>query len=77
VGFFTEQVGQEVSVRTSQIVQFEQRQLDRVGTGLLVAGTAVAAAGVILLIIEASGGTDPVEPPPDELRVPIFTISIR
>jgi hypothetical protein len=77
VGFFTEQIGQEVSVRTNQIVQFEERRLDRVGTGLLVAGTAVAAAGVIFLIIEASGGTDPVEPPPDELRVPIFTISIR
>ena len=76
VGFFTEQVGQEIAIRTGEIVQLERRKLDRTATALLVAGTVAAATGVIFLIVEAWGSEGVVEPPPDELRVPIFSIRI-
>jgi len=76
VGFYSEQVGQEIAIRTSDIVQFERRRIDKTGTVLLVAGTAAAAAGVVLLIVEAWGNEQIVEPPPDELRVPLFSIRI-
>jgi hypothetical protein len=76
VGFFQEQVGQEIAIRRGEIVQLERRKLDRTGTALLVAGTAAAATGVILLIVDAWGSENVVEPPPDELRVPIFSIRL-
>ena len=76
VGFFSEQIGQEIAIRTGDIVQLEQRRLDKTATALLIAGTAAAAAGVVFLIMEAWGNEEVVEPPPNELRVPLFSIRI-
>ena len=78
VGFFAETIGQDIEIRTSDIVQLEHRRLDRVGTGLLVAGTAASAAAVIFLIIDAGGRQDPDDPPiPERRRIPIFSLPIR
>ena len=48
------------------------------GCAILVARMRLShSPAYVFLIIEASGRNDPVEPPPEELRVPIFFISIR
>lgn len=78
VGFFAEPIGQDIEVRTSDVVQLERRRLDRTGTGLLVAGTVASAAAVIFLIIDSGGAEDIVDPPPPERRrIPIFSLPIR
>jgi hypothetical protein len=78
VGFHTDLIGQDVGIPTTGIVQLEQRRLDPLGTGLLVAGTAATAAAVITLILESRRGTeDPGPPPIEELRVPLFSLRFR
>jgi hypothetical protein len=77
-GFYSSQIGQEVGIRTGEIVQLERRQLNRASTGLFVAGTAVAAATVIFAIIDASRRPDQQLPPgPEEFRVPLFSFPVR
>ncbi|MEX2284083.1 MAG: hypothetical protein WEE89_16470, partial [Gemmatimonadota bacterium] len=68
-GFYVSQIAQEVSLRTGEIVQIELRKLDGVKTGLFVAGTAAAAAGIVFAIIEAaSRSNDDGLPPIEEFR---------
>lgn len=77
-GFHTTRIGQNVRIPATQVVQLERRQLDPVGTGLLVAGTAASAAAVILLIMsDARRGTDAPPPAPPEIRVPVFSFPAR
>ena len=79
VGFHSEELGQDVNVRLSDIIAVEQRRLDRIGTGALVAGTAGAAAVVLFVIMEAFGERETTEDCPDcvELLTPLFSIPIR
>lgn len=77
-GFHMSPIGQDVRIPTREIIQLEQRRLDRAGTGLLVLGTAGAAAAVIFLIMDAfDDGSRPEEPGPDESRVPLFSLPLR
>jgi len=79
VGFHSEELGQDVNVRFSDIIAVERRRLDRVGTGALVAGTAGAAAVVLFVIMEAFGERETVDDCPDcvELLTPLISIPIR
>jgi hypothetical protein len=79
VGFHSEELGQDVNVRLSDIIAVERRRLDRIGTGALVAGTAGAAAVVLFVIMEAFGERETVEECPDceELLTPLISIPIR
>lgn len=77
-GFYQTQVGQDISFPAGEIVQVQRRKLNPVGTGFLVAGTAAAATGVVLLILDAFRGEDPNGPPPtEEIRIPFFSVTVR
>ena len=77
-GFYVSQIAQDVSVRTSEVVQIELRKVDTVKTGLFVIGTAAAAIGIVYAIIEAgSRSSDDGIPPVDEFRIPVLSIPIR
>lgn len=77
-GFFVSQIGQEVGVRSSEIVQLEMRKLNRTNTALFVGGIGIAAAGVVYAIMEAAGWRDNPDPPViEEFRIPLFSIPIR
>lgn len=76
-GFYQSTVGQDVFIPVGEIVQIERRKLNGATTGLLVAGTAAGAAGIIYVIIEAYGRTETTPPDPEELRIPIFSIRFR
>ena len=77
-GFHTAVLGQDVSIPIREIVQVERRQIDPLGTGLLVAGTAAVAGTVIFVIMEAVAGDngDPGDGV-EESRVPLFSIPLR
>jgi hypothetical protein len=77
-GFFVSQIGQEVGVRRGEIVQLEMRKLNRTNTALFVAGTGLAAAGVVYWIIDAAARPDtPAPPGQEEFRIPLFAIPVR
>ena len=77
-GFYATTVGQDVSLRTGEIVQLERRKLDHTGTALLAGGTTAAAVAVIVLIMEAFGDAGgPVNPTPEEFRIPLFSLTVR
>ncbi len=76
-GFYSRPIGQDIEIATKNVVQLERRQLDKAGTGLLIAGTAALAAGVVFLILSGSRGeNNPTPPGPQEIRLPIFSIPI-
>ena len=63
VGFHTAQLGQDIRVPASEIVQIERQQLNMAGTGLLVGGTVAAITGLIVFILnDARQTTDVIEP---------------
>jgi hypothetical protein len=75
-GFYTQDLGQNVVIPLREIVQLEQRRLDRVRTGLLTGASAVVVATVLLTIIDdAYGG--PGEAPPDQEQMQGFEFPIR
>lgn len=77
-GFHTTRIGQNVRIPAIEVVQLERRELDSVGTGLLLAGTVASAATVILLIMsDARRGTEAPLPAPPEIRVPVFSFPAR
>jgi hypothetical protein len=76
-GFYVSTVGQDVILPAGEIVQLERRRLDRTGTALLVGGTAVSAAVVVVLIMDAFGRPGRGEPPTEEIRIPLFSFSVR
>lgn len=76
-GFHSVPIGQDVRIPSDAILQMERRVLDRSGTGLLVAGTAAMAAGVVWLIVDSGGGREEDDPPsPPEIRIPLFSVSV-
>jgi hypothetical protein len=60
-GFHSVPIGQDLAIPLRDIIQVERRQIDRIGTGALVAGTLGAAATVIFVIMEAYGDPEFVE----------------
>lgn len=74
-GFFMGTLGQDVGIPTSQVIQLERRELNKVGTGLLVGGTAGLAVLVVTMIItDGRRGEAPPPPGPEEIRIPLFSI---
>jgi hypothetical protein len=55
VGFHSEELGQELPIPAREIIRLESRELDRIGTGALAAGTLGLAGLVIFVIMEAYG----------------------
>jgi hypothetical protein len=63
---------QRVSIPTGEILEVEQRELDRVRTGLAAGGLTAVVAAVIISQLEGGRGSDqPPGPDPSELRVPL------
>jgi hypothetical protein len=60
-GFHSVPIGQDLAIPVRDIIQVERRQIDRIGTGALVAGTIGAAGVVIFMIMEAIGEQEFVE----------------
>ena len=52
IGFHSAQLGQDIRVPASEIVQIERQQLNMVETGLLVGGAAAAITGLIVFILD-------------------------
>jgi hypothetical protein len=80
-GFHSAEIGQDVRIPFRDVVSIERRQLDRLATSGLVAGTAGAAAFVLFVIMEAFQSEDDFEECPggvcEELLTPIFRIPLR
>ena len=51
VGFHSAQLGQDVRIPASEIVQIERRQLNKAGTGLLIGGAAAVVTGLVVFIL--------------------------
>jgi hypothetical protein len=58
MGIHTEELGQTIRVPAEEILSVERRELDRTLTGLLAAGSAAAAVGVIFMIMDSFGNSD-------------------
>jgi hypothetical protein len=80
-GFHSVPIGQDLSIPVREIIALERRQIDRIGTGALVAGTLGAAGVVIFVIMEAFGEPDFVDDCGEEcvelLTRPFISIPIR
>ncbi|MBI4521269.1 MAG: hypothetical protein HY701_10555, partial [Gemmatimonadetes bacterium] len=75
VGFLQTQIGQQVTVPLSEVIQIERRQLDGLRTGLLVAGGAAASALVILQILgESRRPEEPPQYPDQDTRLPLLFV---
>lgn len=76
VGFHTSQLGQDLRIPTSEIVQIERQELSRAKTGLLVGGTAAVITGLIVFILNDARQPDavvqPVDPVEDRRRPAII-----
>ncbi len=76
-GFHIRSIGQDVRIPTGDIIQVERRQLDRLGTGLLIGGTGAVAALVMTLILDSRSDVVNDDSPVPELRVPLFMWRMR
>jgi hypothetical protein len=66
---------QDLYIHRAEIVDVERREVSGLRTGLAVAAATGAAAALVALIIEASGGPDDVlGEPPDQLRLPLVVV---
>lgn len=80
VGFHNTQLGQDVRIPLDGVVQLERREVDRLGTGALVAGGIGTAAVVLFVIMEAWGDLSAEEQCDGcdiELLTPRFTLPLR
>lgn len=77
-GFMVESLGQNVVIRTDQVVQMERRQMNHLGTGLLAVGSTVAVGGLVFFIIDGarSGERSPVSDDV-EARIPLISLPWR
>jgi hypothetical protein len=62
-GFMTVNMTQTIRVPMGEVLDVDRRELDKVGTGFLVGAVAAAGTGIILGIIEAFGGANPIDEP--------------
>lgn len=77
IGFHSTELGQDVRIPLTDIVQVERREVNRIGTGALIAGGLGAASVVLFMIMEAWGDQlgEEVEEP-TELMTPILRLPI-
>jgi hypothetical protein len=78
-GFHSVPIGQDLTIPVREIIQLERRQIDRIGTGALVAGTLGAAGVVIFVIMEAFGEPEFTEDCGEEcveLLTPVISIPV-
>lgn len=68
VGFHTAQLGQDIRIPASEIVQIERQELSKAKTGLLVGATAAAITGLVVFILNDARQPDPVIPPFDPVE---------
>jgi hypothetical protein len=77
-GFMVESLGQDVFIRTDQVVLLERREVNRVGTGLLTVGGTAVVGGMIFMIIDgALNGERPPVPTDVEARLPVLVFPWR
>jgi hypothetical protein len=86
-GLVSRAVGQDVAVPASHIVQLEFRQLDRVRTGLAVAGAILGGGAIFMSFREGdpegaetqqqSEEEAGVNPAPGGVRIPLLTLRFR
>lgn len=77
IGFHTAQLGQDLRIPASEIVQIERQELSRSKTGLLVGATTAAITGLIVFILNDARQPDAVTPPFDPVedrRRRVFTL---
>lgn len=78
VGFLETQIGRQVTVPLSDVVQIERRRFDRLRTALLLAvGSAASAAVMFEILGESRRPEEPTPLPDGDSRVPLFFIRIR
>jgi len=78
MGVHTEALGQTIRVPAEEILSVERRELDRTLTGLLAAGSAAAAVGVIFMIMESFGDSNVLDGPyPVESVISFPLVSLR
>jgi hypothetical protein len=76
-GATTRSLGQDVVIPRSQIVDFERRKLNRPRTvGVVVGGVATLVAAVLAFGEIQDNPEIPVPTPPDEIRIPLFSIPL-
>jgi hypothetical protein len=77
-GFGVPELRQDVHIARGGIVEVQRQEVDGLRTGLTVAAATGAATALVLLIIDASGSSDP-DPGdlPDQMRVPLLSVSLR
>lgn len=63
VGFHTAQLGQDLRIPASEIVQIERQELSKGKTGLLVGATTAAITGLIVFILNDARQPDSGNPP--------------
>ena len=68
IGFHTSQLGQDIRIPASEIVQIERQELSRGRTGLLVGGAAAAITGLIAFILNEARQPDAVNTPVDTVE---------
>lgn len=76
-GFHTSRLDQQVRISTEHLALVERKELDRLKTGLVVAGGSIAAGTVLFLILEGSElYSDNPRPESPEARIPLFSFSV-
>ena len=68
IGFHTSQLGQDIRIPASEIVQIERQELSRSKTGLLVGATTAAITGLIVFILNDARQPDSGNPPVDTVE---------
>lgn len=71
-GFLQTELGQQVTLPTSVVVQAQRRKVSQVKTALAVVGSTALITGVIISIIK--GARQPVDsrnPPSEDVRIPL------
>ena len=79
VGFHTAQLGQDLRVPASEIVQIERQELSKAKTGLLLGGATAAITGLIVFILNDARQPDSADPPFDPVedrRRRVFTVRL-
>lgn len=79
IGFHTSQLGQDIRIPASEIVQIERQELSKAKTGLLMGGATAAITGLIVFILNEARQPDAINPPVDTVedrgrRVIIFRL---
>jgi hypothetical protein len=77
-GVYDTAIGQDVRIPTSEILQFERRQVDGLRTGVILGGAVAVVTIGVLAIMNSFGGEDSL---PilidDQARVSIFSFFLR